>query len=46
MDHTSLASVVSAAKHLLDRKTVLDGQVNNTDTMASSYEMTKDGYEI
>jgi NAD(P)-dependent dehydrogenase (short-subunit alcohol dehydrogenase family) len=46
MDHTSLASVVSAAKHLLDRETVHHGLVNNEGTMASPYEMTKDGYEI
>ncbi|KAJ9606119.1 hypothetical protein H2200_009080 [Cladophialophora chaetospira] len=45
MDHTSLSSVVAAAKLFLSKETVLHGLVNNAGIMATPFEMTKDGYE-
>jgi NAD(P)-dependent dehydrogenase (short-subunit alcohol dehydrogenase family) len=45
MDHTSLSSVVSAAKLFLSKEKVLHGLVNNAGIMATPFEMTKDGHE-
>jgi NAD(P)-dependent dehydrogenase (short-subunit alcohol dehydrogenase family) len=45
MDHTSLSSVVSAAKLFLSKETALHGLVNNAGIMATPFEMTKDGHE-
>ncbi|KAH8660578.1 putative carbonyl reductase [Xylariales sp. PMI_506] len=45
MDHLSLSTVVSAAKSILSRETVLHGLVNNAGIMATPFEITKDGYE-
>ncbi|KAI8676329.1 hypothetical protein NCS56_00520300 [Fusarium sp. Ph1] len=45
MDHTSLSTVVSAAKLFLSKETALHGLVNNAGIMATPIEMTKDGYE-
>lgn len=45
IDHLSLSSVVTAAKTFLSKETVLHGLVNNAGIMATSFEMTKDGYE-
>lgn len=46
MDHTSLSSVVAAAKLFASLETVLHGLVNNAGVMAVPYEMTGDGYEV
>ncbi|KAM0550582.1 hypothetical protein ACHAPJ_008840 [Fusarium lateritium] len=45
MEHTSLASVVSAAKDFLSKETALHGLVNNAGIMATPFEMTGDNYE-
>ena len=45
VDHLSLATVVSAAKHFLSEEIALYGLINNAGIMATSFEMTKDGYE-
>jgi NAD(P)-dependent dehydrogenase (short-subunit alcohol dehydrogenase family) len=45
MDHLSLASVVSAAKHFLSLEASLHGLVNNAGIMATPYLETADGYE-
>jgi NAD(P)-dependent dehydrogenase (short-subunit alcohol dehydrogenase family) len=45
MDHTSLSTVVAAAKLFLSKETVLHGLINNAGIMATPFEMTKDGHE-
>jgi NAD(P)-dependent dehydrogenase (short-subunit alcohol dehydrogenase family) len=45
MNHLSLASVVSAAKHFLSQESSLHGLINNAGIMATPFEMTSDGYE-
>jgi retinol dehydrogenase-12 len=45
MDHTSLSTVVAAAKNFPTRETRLDGLVNNAGIMATPFAMTSDGYE-
>ncbi|OCT45959.1 putative oxidoreductase [Cladophialophora carrionii] len=46
MDHTSLSTVVAAAKHFLSQETTLHGLINNAGIMATPFETTQDGYEI
>jgi NAD(P)-dependent dehydrogenase (short-subunit alcohol dehydrogenase family) len=45
MDHMDLASVVSAAKIVLQNETALHGLVNNAGIMAAPFQMSKNGYE-
>ncbi|KAJ5689517.1 hypothetical protein N7462_003909 [Penicillium macrosclerotiorum] len=45
MDHTDLASVVTAAQHILTREPALHGLVNNAGIMATPFVLTKDGHE-
>lgn len=45
MNHLSLSSVVSAAKHFLSQESLLHGLINNAGIMATPFEMTSDGYE-
>lgn len=45
MDHTSLSSVISAAKLFLSKERVLHGLVNNAGIFATPFEMTQDGHE-
>ncbi|KAF5004149.1 hypothetical protein FDECE_9363 [Fusarium decemcellulare] len=45
MDHTSLRTVVAAARDFLSKESVLHGLVNNAGIMATPFEMTEDGYE-
>jgi NAD(P)-dependent dehydrogenase (short-subunit alcohol dehydrogenase family) len=45
MDHLSLSTVVSAAKHVISQETALHGLINNAGIMATPFEMTKDGHE-
>ncbi|KAF2102262.1 putative carbonyl reductase [Rhizodiscina lignyota] len=45
LDHLNLSSVVSAAKLVVSRESVLHGLINNAGIMATPFEMTKDGYE-
>lgn len=45
IDHMSLSSVVSAAKHFLSTERALHGLVNNAGIMTTPYEITKDGHE-
>jgi NAD(P)-dependent dehydrogenase (short-subunit alcohol dehydrogenase family) len=45
MDHLSLSTVVSAARLVLSKETVLHGLINNAGIMSTPFEMTKDGYE-
>lgn len=45
MDHTSLPTVVSAAKLFLSKETALHGLVNNAGIMATPFKMTEQGYE-
>lgn len=45
MDHTSLSTVVSAAKSFLSIETALHGLINNAGIMCTPFELTKDGYE-
>ncbi|QKX58003.1 uncharacterized protein TRUGW13939_05123 [Talaromyces rugulosus] len=45
MNHLSLASVLSAAKHFLSQESSLHGLINNAGIMATPFEMTPDGYE-
>jgi NAD(P)-dependent dehydrogenase (short-subunit alcohol dehydrogenase family) len=45
MDHTSLATIVSAAKGFLVDSPRLDGLINNAGIMATPSSVTKDGYE-
>ena len=45
MDHTSLSTVLAAAKLFLSKETALHGLVNNAGIMATPFEMTKDGHE-
>lgn len=45
MDHTSLQTVVSAAKEFLTKEETLHGLINNAGVMNTPFEMTADGYE-
>lgn len=45
MDHTSLSTVLAAAKLFLSKETVLHGLINNAGIMATPFEITKDGHE-
>lgn len=45
MDHTSLSSVVAAAKEFLSKESALHGLVNNAGIMATAFATTKDGHE-
>lgn len=45
MDHTSLSTVVAAAKLFLSKETSLYGLINNAGIMATPFEITKDGNE-
>jgi NAD(P)-dependent dehydrogenase (short-subunit alcohol dehydrogenase family) len=45
MDHTSLSTVVAAAKLFLSKEQALHGLVNNAGIMATPFEVTQDGFE-
>ncbi|KAF2230643.1 NAD(P)-binding protein [Viridothelium virens] len=45
IDHLSLSSVVSAAKHFLSLETSLHGLINNAGIMATPRSITADGHE-
>src|ERR1700712_855426 len=44
MDHTSLSSIVSAAKEFLSKEKTLNGLILNAGIMAVPYEVTSDGF--
>lgn len=46
MDHTSLATVVEAAKSFISKELKLNGLILNAGIMAVPYEITTDGFEI
>ena len=46
IDLSSLASVLSAARELRGRETVLHGLVNNAGVMGVPFALTADGYDI
>lgn len=46
IDLSSLTSVVSAAKELRARETVLHGLVNNAGDMGVPFALTADGYDV
>ena len=45
MDHTSLSSIVSAARYFKTQETTLHGLINNAGIMATPFSLTADGYE-
>lgn len=45
MDHTSLSTVVAAAKRFLSQETALHGLINNAGIMATPFALTKDDWE-
>lgn len=46
MDHTSLATVVEAAKSFISKESRLNGLILNAGIMGVPYELTGDGFEI
>ncbi len=45
MDHTSLSTIVAAAKLFLSKENVLHGLINNAGIMATPFEITENGNE-